>query len=141
MDRHLGGIEIEADDATADARALPLAIVVPGWNKGEFAPERSQGRRQQITDTGLALVANAFFVDEQQMACVPEPKFDLVVGGRLNDLDFDAVPCARAAADHISWSDLDCAATYVADLGIRQLPSPAVARLNAFLEAAVAPQE
>src|SRR5438093_7766467 len=85
MNRHLGGIEIEADDATADARALPLAIVVPRWNKGELAPERSQVRRRQITDQGLALVANAFFVDEQQMARAPEPKFDLVVRGRLND--------------------------------------------------------
>jgi len=59
----------------------------------------------------------------------------------LNDLDFDAVPCARAAADDISGSDLECAATYVATLDIRQPPGAAADRLPAFIEAAVAPQE
>jgi len=38
-----------------------------GGDEGELAPQRSQGRRRQIIDDRLTLVANAFFVDEQQM--------------------------------------------------------------------------
>src|SRR5262249_45601529 len=84
--RHLGGIEIEADDPTANAGALPLAIFMAGGNEGELAPQRSQGRRRQVIDERLTLVANAFFVDEQQMAWRAETEFDLVVGHGLDDL-------------------------------------------------------
>jgi len=45
------------------------------------------------------LVANAFFVDEQQMTWCTEAEFDLVVGDELDDLDSDAIPYARAATD------------------------------------------
>src|SRR5262249_1356428 len=41
----------------------------------------------------------------------------------------------------ISGSDLECLVIDVANLGIRQLPGPAIDRLHAVLEATVAPQE
>jgi hypothetical protein len=75
------------------------------------------------------------------MAWAAEPKFDLVVGDRLNDLHFDAVPCAHAAADDLGGSDLDCAATHVTNLGVRQPPGSASDRLPAFIEAGIAAQE
>jgi hypothetical protein len=141
VDRHLGGIEIEADDPTANAGALPLAIFMAGANEGEFAPQRSQCRRRQIIDDCLPLVANAFFVDEQQMTWCTEAEFDLVVGDGLDDLDSDALPCAGAATDHTSRTDLERGAIYVADLGIRERPGSAVGRLPTVFQAALAPQE
>src|SRR5215813_2259251 len=75
------------------------------------------------------------------MAWATEPKFDLVMGDRLNDLHFDAVPCARATADNLGGSDLDCAAPDVAHLGVRQPPGSASDRLPAFIEAGIAAQE
>ena len=140
MGRHLGGIEIEADDATANAGALPLAIFMAGRNEGELAPQRSQGRRRQVIDDRLTLVANAFFVDEQQMTWRAEAEFDLVVGDGLDDLHLDAIPRARAAADHVSRSDLECVAIYAANLAIRERPGPSVGRLQAVREATVASQ-
>src|SRR5262245_51781076 len=75
------------------------------------------------------------------MAWAAEPKFDLVVGDRLNDLHFDAVPHARSPADDLSGIDLDCAATHVANLGVGQPPGSASDRLPAFIEAGIAAQE
>src|SRR6266446_6305965 len=116
VDRHLGGIEIEADDPTANAGTLPLAIFMAGGNEGELAPQRSQCRRRQFIDGRLTLVANAFFVDEQQMTWCTEAEFDPVVGDELDDLDSDAVPYARAATDHTSRADLERGAIYAANL-------------------------
>src|SRR6266542_4784521 len=107
VDRHLGGIEIETDDPTANAGALPLAIFMAGGNEGELAPQGSQCRRRQIIDDCLTLVANAFFVDEQQMTWCTEAEFGLVVGEELDDLDLDAVPYAGAATDHTNRTDLE----------------------------------
>src|SRR5262249_43162798 len=92
-------------------------------------------------DHRLALVANAFFVDEQQVARCTEPEFHLVVGDGPDNLDFDAVPCARAPIDDISRNDLERAPIHAADFGMRQQPRPALARLPAVLETAVGPQE
>jgi hypothetical protein len=41
IDRHLGGIEIEADDPTANTGALPLTIFVTSGNEREFTSERA----------------------------------------------------------------------------------------------------
>src|SRR5712664_1602577 len=94
-----------------------------GRNEGELAPQRSQCRRRQVTDDRLTLLANAFFVDEQQMTWCAEAKFDLVVSDELDHLDSDAVPGARAATDHTSGADLERGTIYAANLGIRERPS------------------
>jgi hypothetical protein len=70
-----------------------------------------------------------------------KPEFDLVVGDALDDLDSDAVQCARAAADDASRSDLECPVIDVVSLGLRQSSGAAIDRLPAVLEPAVAPQE
>jgi hypothetical protein len=141
MDRQLGGVEIEADDPAANAGALPLAIFMTGRNEGELAPERSQGRGRLTADGRLALVANAFFVDEQQVTRRTEAEFDLVVSDGLDHLDLDAIPRAGAATDDIGRTDLECVAIDMADVGVMRLPGPAIARLPAALEAAVEPQQ
>src|SRR5258708_11910147 len=107
VERHLGGIEIEADEAAANAGTLPLAIFMAGRNEGELGPQRSACRRRQINDERLTLLPDAFFVDEQQMASCAKAEFDLVVSDELDHLDSDAVPGARAASHHTSWPDLD----------------------------------
>src|SRR5438132_1741205 len=141
VDRHLGGIEIKADDPTANAGTLPFAIFMAGRNEGELAPQRSQGRRRQITDDRLTLVANAFFVDEQQMTRCAEAEFDLVVGDELDHLDSDPVPDARVATDHTSRTDLERGTIWAANFGIRERPGPSVGRLPTVLQAAVDSQE
>src|SRR6266508_3179291 len=127
--------------AKLTAGALPLAIFMTGRNEGELAPERSQGRRRLTADGRLALVANAFFVDQQQVTRRTEAEFDLVVGDGLDHLDLDAIPCARAAADDVGRTDLECVAIDMADVGLRQRPGAAIDRLPAALEAAVEPQQ
>ena len=65
MDRHPSRIEIETDDAAANAGPLPLAILVTCRHEGEFAPEVSQRGTGQTTDQRPTLLADALFVDEQ----------------------------------------------------------------------------
>jgi hypothetical protein len=70
-----------------------------------------------------------------------EAEFDLVVGNGLDHLDLDAVPCACAAIDDLSRTDLEGVAIDMADLGLMERPGPAIARLPAVLDAAVEPQQ
>src|SRR5690349_10449503 len=105
MDRQPRRIEIETDHATSNMRVLPLSISVPCGYECELAPQRAQSRRRQITDHSLALVANALFVGEQQVAGPVEPEFDAIVSHRLDDFHFDAIPGDCAPCDDISWKD------------------------------------
>jgi hypothetical protein len=112
-----------------------------GGHEGELAPEISQRGGRQIPDDRLAVVANAFFVDEQQMARCTKSKFDLVVCDALDDLDGDIMPRGRAAIDGGSRDDLECVATRFVDLTIRQLLAAAIARQNVVRDATVDPQQ
>src|SRR5262249_8522213 len=97
---------------------LPLAIFMTGGHEGELAPQRPQCRTGKITQLRLAVVANAFFVDEQQMTGSTESEFDLVVGRGLHNLDSDAIPRDRTPSNDMSGSDAERTAMSVADLSI-----------------------
>jgi hypothetical protein len=135
---HLVGIEIEAYDPTSSARALPLKKFLTGRHERELAPESSQCRTGQITDYGLTLVPNAFFVDDEQMTWRTEPEFELVAFVTLDDLESDAIPRDRATAGTLSRDDFNRSDIPVfAIMESRGLVSP---RRSAVVEAAVDPQ-
>src|ERR1700740_3489044 len=101
-----------------------------GRHEGEPALERPQARCRQIPHQRLAIVADAFFVNEEQMTWRAVPIFERIMRDCLNDVDPDSLPFHRAAADNIGRKNLQRLDLLPASLWFGQCPTIFLARTS-----------